>query len=66
MTIEYQCCYCSFGIKPTDQTAVAITVRNLWEGKQSQDVFSHSDCAIEKFVSALAEAVPFDVEGLRD
>jgi hypothetical protein len=66
MSIEYQCCFCSRGIEPTDQGAVVIIVRNLWEGEQSQNLFSHSQCVTERLASALAESVPFDVELLRD
>jgi len=66
MSIDYQCCFCSLRVEPTDESAVVITVRNLWEGEQSQDLFSHSHCAMEEFASTLAANVPFDVEVLRD
>ena len=66
MTIEYQCCFCSLGIERIDENAVRITVRNLWEGEQSQEMFAHSDCVTNCLGSELALNVPFDVAGFNE
>jgi hypothetical protein len=66
MTIDYQCCFCALGIDRDDETAIMLTLRNLWEGDQSQDMFAHSACANQRFAASLSASVPFDLEALRD
>lgn len=66
MPVEYQCCFCALDIDPSDEIAVRISFRNLWGGEPSQEMFSHSRCAMDRLASSLSPEVPFDVEVFRD
>lgn len=66
MPLDYQCCFCALGVDATDKNAVRISFRNLWDGDQSQEMYAHSHCVIERFGSSLSPSVPFDVEALKD
>lgn len=64
--MEVQCCFCGLGIEASDAEAVRIVLRNLWAGKATQELYSHSVCADERFGSVLSPSVPFDVACLKD